>query len=346
MDNIKSIFSKSADNVIITDYNFNILWFNKQEQIFSFYGENCSELFKNETLPLNSGRYYIKHGSLSYECNIINYPDCENGVYIIQTSSNDILCSIINYKNIQQIIENICGEIRSSIAGINLSNESLNNLLSNENLYEEQKYTQIIYGNCHKILKSSMNILELTHYSKRNLNIQKIDLSAHLEQFVHNSQNVLREKIRIESDIEPYLFISADPGRLTAFLLSAVLFASNENPENNIINISAEHIDNQVSITISTDQCGTDANGKKFSNYVKMYDVDETDTNMFVIDTFCKTFNGTPLIMENENGTKSFNIKLPFDNSNTQTLSFKSRSESYSDRSFSKYQIMYSRLMY
>ena len=77
-----------------------------------------------------------------------------------------------------------------------------------------------------------------------------------------------------------------------------------------------------------------------------MYDVEEADTNIFVIDTFCKTFNATPLVMKNEDGTKRFNIKLPYDHSDSPAISFKSSTESYNEKSFSKYQIMYSGLLY
>ncbi len=80
IENLKDLFKYSSENVVITDYDFNILWSNKSEDYFLFGGKSCRELFQNEQLPLKSGEYNVKQNGLTFACRIINYPDCENGI--------------------------------------------------------------------------------------------------------------------------------------------------------------------------------------------------------------------------------------------------------------------------
>ena len=312
MDNLKAVFAYSSDVVIITDYNFNILWINKEDDIFSFYGGNCSSLFENEEHPLKSGVYYIKHNGLYFECRIINYPDCEDGVYVIQTSGDDVMYSFANCKGVREVIENQSGATREAVAGIGFSNDYLRKVLADAGEYEEQKYLDIITGNCRKLLKASVNILELFNYSDKYVEKYKLDLSAVLERFILESVNVLREKIRIRKNIQPELYVNADSERITAFLLSMVRLANGGNAENNVIIISAERIDDYISLTVSTDRCGVDNIERRFTKHVNLYDGDGTNTDMYIVNRFCKVFGATLFVSENSNGSKSFSVRIPY----------------------------------
>lgn len=346
VNNLKSLFVHSSDNVIFTDYDFNILWTNKNDDIFLNHNDNCSELFENEKLPLKSGTYFVSSGGLNYECRVIDYPELENGIYVIQINSDDVLYSFMNCRVIEEILTNQSGALRDAVSGISFSNEVLRNRLMCAQMFDEQKYVDITYGNCCKLLKTSMNTMELLHYAQGNISEDKIDFSAYLEEFVFNSEKILLDKIQINSNIQPGLFIRADSERLTAFLLSVVLLANGGNPENNVIHISAERIEDSVSLTVVPGKCGIDHTENKFTNHMKMYDCDEVDTDLFVVNRFCKTFGGTLFTSETEGKAKSFSIRLPYDYSAGSSVDFKSGMAGYTDNLFSKYRIMYSEILY
>ena len=40
IENLKDLFKYSSENVVITDYDFNILWSNKSEDYFLFGGKS------------------------------------------------------------------------------------------------------------------------------------------------------------------------------------------------------------------------------------------------------------------------------------------------------------------
>lgn len=346
MDNLKAVFAYSSDIVIITDYNFNILWINKEDDIFSFYGENCSSLFEKREQPLKSGVYYIKHNGLYYECRLINYPDCREGVYVIQTSGDDVIYSFANCKGVREVLENQSGATREAVTGIGFSNEHLRRVLADVGEYEEQKHFDIIAGNCCKLLKTSVNILELFNYSDDYVNKYKIDLSAILEQFVSESVNVLREKIRIKTNIQPQLYVKADPERISAFLLSMVRLANGGNSENNVIVISAERTDDYVSLTVASDRCGVDTVERRFTKHVNLHNGDELNTDMYIVNRFCKIFSATLFVSEKQDNSRSFSVRLPYDDSSNGPLVFKTAYDKYDKNIFSKYRVAYSDLIY
>lgn len=345
MNNLKSLFAYSSDNVIITDYNFNILWANRKDDFFSSYGDNCSKLFAGENLPLKSDSYFVKHNGLYYKLKVINYPNCQSGIYVIQSSGNDVIYSFVNCKPIKKIIYNQSGEIREAVSGISISSNILKEILAGAEKYSEQKYIDISLGNCRKILKSLMNITELIDYSVSKTEKVKINLSAFLEDFVVQSEDVLKGKIEIFKEAEPELYISADTNRLETFLLSMLILTNGRNPKNNIINIKAEYIDNYVSITFSPDSSGTDNSEKIFTDHARMYKNDEINPELLIIKRFCKIFNGTLLITRSENEITSYNVRLPFDNTPTDIILNTSVQE-YGKDTFSKYYITLSEIMY
>ncbi len=346
MNSLKALFLHSSDNVIFTDYEFNILWTNKQDGFQMLCGENCQSLFENEKLPLKSDTYYIKQGPLHYECKVINYPETENGIYILQIKNNDILYSFINCDIIKKIIINQYAAIRDSVTGISFSNDILGNFLKNEKQYNYFKNIDISHGNCCKILKTTMNATELIHYAEGNIFKSKIDFSSHLENFIDNIKRVLNDKIQITSDIQTELFFNSDPERLTFFLLSVLILANDRKAENNVVSISAKHIDNYISLTFTPGKCGVDYSDKTFATHIKMFDGDDYNTDLFVVNRFCKTFGCTLFVSENEDGTRSFSIKLPFDYSAGNSINFKSNTDEYFNDAFSIYRIMCSDMLY
>lgn len=347
MDKLKSIFACSSDNVIITDYSFNILWHNK-EGIFSFYGQNCSALFEKEQLPLASGTYCISHRGLFYECKVINYPDCENGVYVISTDNNDVMYSFVNCKGVKEVIINYSGAVRSAVSGIALSNDKLRKILLDSEKYEELEYNDITAGNCCKLLNTSTNILELINYADGNYKSRVLDLTAILGRFARKSADVLRNKVIIEINAEPKLYINADPDRLEIFLISMIIAVYNASHENNVINVTAEKIQAEngneyISLTASASSSGTDMSNKKFYEHLKLYSGSEYDTTLLVINRFCKVFGGTLYISDKPGEASALSVRLPLCKLD---IILETSTTDYNEGFFTKYRIMYSDILY
>ncbi len=351
MENLIKLFACSSDRVIITDYDFNILWRNKNEEIFSLCDENCAAFFENETLPLNSGLYFIKHNGLFFECRVINYPDCENGVYVIQVSADDVMLSLIKCQSVREMLENQSSSLREAVAGISISSDVLRGALDKSELKSEQKYIDITIGNCCKLLKTSSNFNELIRYIDGSIERRKIDLSAVVRKFAEKSNNVLKGKVTIKTNIREELYINADLDRLEAFLISLVVVVNDEDTENNIITITLERmtdkrIGDAVSITVAPDGNGTDNITRTFSEHIDMYNGDESNSDLIIVNRFCKTFDGTLIIFESSDKKRSFNVKFPFYDSFDNSIRLNTASLSYQDNRFSKYNIKYSKIIY
>ncbi|MBQ3566937.1 MAG: hypothetical protein IJA12_07145 [Oscillospiraceae bacterium] len=355
MDNLKSVFAYSSDNVIITNYDFDILWFNRADEIFSCCGQNCSMLFPNEKKILSSGKYYVHHCGLIYECNVINYPEVENGVYVISSDGRDVMYSYASRCGVREVLINQSGAIRNAVSGICVSTDKLKKMLIQNENTDELKYIDIAVGNCCKLLNATNGVLELINYSDNNIEISTIDFSEYLKEFVFISSDVLGSKFTVESDIEKELYIDTDCDRLEMFLMSLVVLVNDANPENNIINITAERksIENDnfcVSLTVSADQCGTDISESRFSRFVKLYNGDEYSNELFIINRFCKTFGATLYISGTTGKPRTFNIKIPWVDGTDAKLEFKTKTkkDSYSGENDinSKYRVMYSDMIY
>ena len=345
MDNLKKFLSHLSDNVIITDYNFNILWVKGKDEVFSQYN-NCSELFKNEQLPLKDGKYYINHSGMLYECNIMNIPDCEDGVYVIQTSGDEVMYSFLNSFGSKEVIVNQIGALRDAVSGISFSNENLRKKLNFNGMHEEVKYIDIIHGNSCKVLRSAANMIELIHYADGDFEKRKIDFSYFLKKIISESQKVLNEKIFIKYDIEDNLYISSDEDRLLSFILSAVVLANGGKKENNAVKISAVRKDDFISLTITPDRLGIDEADQRFSKHEDLYSGDIFNTDWLVVNRFCKVFGGTLFVTEIDDDHRGFSFRLPYDTSGERVLTVKSNKNCYSDNLFSKYHIMYADIIY
>lgn len=345
MENLKKFISHLTGNVIVTDYKFNILLIDENDEIFSQYN-NCSELFKDESLPLNDGKYYINHNGMIYECNVMNISDCEDGVYVIQISGEDVFYSFLTSLGIKEVIINQMGALRDAVLGISFSNEKLRKKMNVNGMHEDIKYIDIIHGDCCKILRTLTNNIELTHYTDGDFEISKIDFSHILKKFIAESQKILDEKIYIKHEIEENLYITSNEDRLLSFLMCAIILVNDRRRENNVIKISAERKDDFVSLTITPDRLGIDDVTHNFSKHEDLYNGDAFNTDWMVVNRFCKVFNTTLLLTEFDDNQKGFSFRFPYDSSNKRVLSVKSNKSIYNDNLFSKYHIMYADIIY
>lgn len=350
MDNLKKFFSCSSDSVIFTDYKFNILWKNKAEIAFVFNDENCSELFKDETLPLKSGTYYVKHIGYVFECKVTNYSEFGDGIYVIQSSDDDVVFSAIKCQTIRNLLENHSSNYRAYATGINLAGSVVREILIDHKLYDKLKYIDIISGDCRKMLKLPSCLNELIQYANGSINIQKINILKAFTEFSKKSNKILKEKARVEIEIKPDLYINADFDRLEAFFIAIIAFVNGKESKNNIIKISAEQIskdnNDEISITVFSESMGIDSNHRTFSENIELHKGDEVDWNLLIINRFCQTFNGTLFISGNSDDSKILGIKFPICDNHNEPVKFETSQKSYQDNQFSKYNIMFSDMLY
>lgn len=338
---LKNLFSYSSDNVYISDYNLNLLWYSRQNTLPENHSINLKELFTKEQLPLSSGEYFIKHNGLSYSCHVINYPECENGVYVIQTSDDDVMLSFIKSQTVQQFLMNCASDIRQAITGITFASNVLHKALDESDLFEEHKQLDITLGNCYKLMRTVFNMTEPMKYAADMIVHEKINVSDLMAEFANNCRKIIGGSIKIETHIQDNLFITADTQRLISCLLSMVILANGNIPENNVIVLSAEKIGNYVSLTAGSEQNGSDLPKRTFTHDEHLYKDDDVNYDLLTLSRFCRAFDGTLYVFGGEK-EKTFSIKLPFCDSPDAPIMLNSSVRPYPDDKFSVYHIMLS----
>jgi hypothetical protein len=344
IENLKNLFVYSSDYVVITDYDFKILWHNRTDNIFLFSGSECSDFFSDEPKPLKSGEYSIKHNNLIFSCRVINCPDCENGVYVFQTDGEDVMFSFIKCPGISQFLMNQAGAVRQAVTGITFSSNMLHKVLEESDLYTDYKYLDITMGNCYRLLKTVINTTELIRYTDGSLKSEKVDVSAVMNEFVKKCTELMGENIEVQLEAQNGLYITADEERFVACLLSLTVLVNGKNPENNIILFKAEKIGDAVVVTAKTDRNGTELNGKVFSRSPGLYDGDEVDSDLLVVSRFCRTFNGTLFVSDAPDNTKVYGMKFQFCDDVGPAVELNSSVRPYTEDKFSKYHIALSEI--
>jgi len=344
MNNLINLFKYSSDNVILTDYDFNILWSNNKNDFFKIYGDNCSQIFQNEMLPLTSGVYCFSRNNLIFECKVINYPECENGIYVIEASGEDIMFSNVKCQSIREFYNNQAGLMRTAITGINASIELLRYELCEAELYESLNYLNSSYENCCKLLNLPTLLMELINYANDDLDIESVDLSSALETFVQKSSNVLKDKLTLEKEIAQDLYIKADYNRLIVFLISMVILAAGEEYQNNIIKITADDSEEYISVLFTPVNSDTNNAENKHSKHINLYNNEnKINLHLTIAERFCKTFNGTLFTTCDKNNQLTYGVKLP--HLERHTLTFHSNTLEYSAGNYSRYHVLYSDLL-
>ena len=352
MEELKKLFSYSKDTVIITDRSFNILWSNKDKSVFSEYGKCCGELFRLIPKPVKSGRYEILHSGLVMECNIIVFPDCEDGVYVITTEEEDLLMSFLGKEFIKNFFENQSGATRSAFSGIIMSNNEIKEILEQAKLYNGMEFTDRNAVNSFRMMRFASTINELIRYTDGSIREYKIDLSMMLEKFVQRSEdafksmlkNVSGTHIRFEAECDGSMYVSADPDRLENCLISLAMLANGRDRENNIIKISAARSENSISLTFTSERCGTDSGSSTLLKHEYMYSADEYKPELLLVKTFCRRFGCTLYIKDNADEPKSFSIKFPVYNESSPIFMFESDVTKYGTP-YTNYHFSYSDLL-
>lgn len=345
MDNLIKLFKYSSDNVILTDYDFNILWSNNKNDFFNVYGDNCSQMFQNVSLPLTSGTYYSNRNGLIFECKVINHPECGNGIYVIEASGEDVMFSSMKCQSMKEFYNNQAGLIRTAITGINASIELLRYELYEAELYESLNYLNSSYENCCKLLNLPTLFMELINYKNNDIETQIIDLSAALEEFIEKSSNILKKRIIFKKKIAPDLYIETDYERLIVFLASMVILATGEEHQNSTIKIVADDSEEYISVLFIPEHSDSDNNENNHSKHIDLYNSeDKINIYLTIADRFCKMFNCTLFTTCNKNNLITYGVKIPHIHSKVPIVMHSEKSI-YGEGNYSKYHIIYSTLL-
>ncbi len=345
MQELKKIFEYSSNNVIICNHDFDILWKNKKaEENLAFTDNNCSVLFANYSKPLKSGDLSVRFGGIELECNVISSPD-NGGIYIIQLGTDDILFSFFSRKSIREFFQNEEGRLRNSVSGIINSNKYLQSIIDSNGYSGTEKYRDITSGNCCKILRFAVALGELIRYTDKSIVSRKVNFSDIMKKFTENSKTLLGEKIEINSDIEDGLFVNCDPERLEMFLLALVSIIQREGIKN-IVDISAKKNGEFISLTVFAEDLGSDYYPGKYSKIPPLFDNTEMNIDRIIVNRFCAEFGGIIFASDNADDSNTVSVKLPLCKDGKKDMCLESETEKYSDSRFSKYNIMYSDIMY
>ncbi len=339
---LKNFFKYSSENVMITDYDFNIIWCSSGELSSCLKGKSCRGIFENADSINESGKYYVRLNGLVYDCSIIKYPGEDSGIYVIQLGKDDVLFSFIKSQVIQEFIINRSAAVRHAVTGISVSGNKIYESLDKSLLKNEKMYLNIAMGNCYKLLKSSMDMTELVRYTDGSIESRCICLSRTLGEFARICNDLMRGQKKVNVDYQPDLFIKADADRLTACLLSMVILSGGG--DNNIIVISAERIGSSVSITVSGCKSETSYKPCKHSTFSEMYQDNSIRPECSIIDRFCKEFGGTLYAADEAGQNKSYSIRLPYCGDEPETI-FRSDQSRYSENKFSCYHIALSEIV-
>lgn len=338
LDILKNLFSHSAENVFILNYDFDILWYNKTELMNFFNGISLDELFIDETLPLKSNEYFFSYNGLEFSGKIINYSDMQ--IYILQMSGDDVVFSCMKCNSVREFLINQSAQVRQAVTGISFAGNILYKALEEAGMKEGVKYLNITTGNCYKLLKAIQNTSELIRYTDNTVEASPINLSFALESFTNICRGILKNQINISLKVVPGLYIKADSERLTSCLLSLTVLTGYHNPNCRTIMFSAERIGDYVSLTVAAGDSKDKKEQKVFSKFEKLYEKDISDSELLVVNCFCRTFGGTVIIADTpETGGKSYSLKFPFCHEREENATFSSPVHLYSDEKFSKYSI-------
>ncbi|MGN0622254.1 MAG: hypothetical protein ACI4I9_10340 [Porcipelethomonas sp.] len=338
IENLKSVFSHSSENVFFLDYDFNILWCSSQEFMPVLKNIREEGFFAGESLPLESGEYSLRYGGLIFMCRVINYSEC--GIYVVQSAKDDAFYSFFKCSTVQEFLINQAGAVRQAVMGITSSSSVIHKTLEDAGFYAGNRYLDITMGNCYKLLRTVMNTTELIRYTDGSVESVCIDVAETLDKFTSLCRDILDPKIKIRMKISDpkKLFIKADAERFTSCLLSMIVFVNGKDPLNNTIDINAGKIDDCVSVTIKSGRTGEETINRIYSRFNELYESENLNSDLFVISRFCREFNGTMLMAE-EKDNKSCSIKLPVCKDEEERTVFDSYKKSYPSDKFSKYHI-------
>ncbi len=343
IESLKNLFSYSPENVVFLDYDLKPIWCNNQNLLPAMENLSPDSFLEGNSLPLKSGDYNFKCNGITFLCKVINYEEC--GLYVVQLSADEAFYSFVKCLTVQKFLINQAGAVRQAVTGITASSNMLHKAIeSGEVSRESDKYLDITMGNCYKLLRTVMNTTELIRYADNSIESKAVEASSVLEEFAAVCMSVLPRTVKIKLDALDTLYINVDPERFTTCLLSMIVYVCGSIGGSVNISITAKRIDEWVSITVKSEQSEEYSDERRtFSRFDELYSEDELNSDLFVINRFCRTFGGILFTACDSNG-KSCSIKLPVSENEPESGELSSFVKPYPSDRFSKYHIALSEI--
>lgn len=346
LDLLKDLFGHSHESVLLTDFQFRLLWHNHEKLPTLLEGTSCAAVFNAEgRAALESGVYETRLGGETYQFRLLRYPDPDDpdsGLYVIQLQEEDVIFSFIHCRAIREYLENQSGTIRQAVTGISSASGMLNKLLEQQECRGGQEYLNITMGNCYRLLRSILNVSELIRYEEGAAAPRRIDLGRAMSDFAEACTSLLGSRVLFSYDVEEGLFIAADLDRLTGCLLSMLLLTQAGRTDQNHLIFSAKRIGESVSIQVNSESLGEDMPRSHALSHVEpLYADNELDSEACIVRRFCQTYQGTLYVTESAEG-KCYSLRLPV--AEEGELECRSAAKEYASNPFSRYHIALSAL--
>lgn len=334
---LKKLFSNSTENVFILNYDLETVWHNKDELLEFFKGKTFRELLNCESGRLKSGEYTLMYSGLEFFCTIIDYKEMQ--LYILQLEGSDVLSSCMKSETLKGFFANQAARVRHAVTGVSIAENMIRRIAGNAGLEDVEEYLDITSGSCYRLLKSVLNTTELMKYTEEANTPRKINLTETLEEFEEICKKILNGRLEIKTCASPELFVRADYERLTSCLLSLALIAGKQKTGCQTINIKAERVGESVFINASASGGNERKMRRMFSESEILPESDISNSDLFVVYRFCRTFGGTLFAAdETDSDGKIYSVKLPYCSDDDEAL-FRSSASVYHDDRFSKYHI-------
>lgn len=341
-ETLQNIFSYSSRYVFILNYDFEVLWKNKNDAQDLFAKADFSELLSGYNTPLKGGEYTLTYAGLEYSAEIINYPDSE--LYIVQMSGEDVMSGLVKHDSVRNYLSNQEAQIREAIAGITCVGDMLKRTLDETGLKDGEHYVDVATGNCYKLLRAITGTNELIKYSEAENSPTGIELISILEDFTETCKKIVKNGVNFILNAPACkVYIMTDYDRLNTCLLELILLTCRNNARTKSVTISVKCIKDSVSITFYSDKLKKEPVRTMFSKFEKLYKSEVSDPDHVIVNKFCLQFGADLFVADvAEDNCKSYSLRLPTCEGG---IIMKSPKEKIAYDKFSKYHIALSEII-
>ncbi len=342
-------YQNAYDYILLFSQDHNILWQNRSCPMLHQIKET-SDFFQ---LPNNSlsAKFMIPHAGALYQAQTTLHKEQDGlSLYLVRIDAEP--CEQIQWEDPIWCnnVSNQVAAVRSQVFGISNAVSELYQLL--ETWDDEQsrlvmdslmQHLNIIQGNCSKLLRPSVYIMELiNYYQKQNLTREIFFLERELSEFVKSCQNVLGRSVKLHLQTQSFLCVHVNRARLVRCLLYLIILLEKRCPQMTRLTIQAEAQDDAVAITFTAETEGRDDAPRFHDQPIPLYHVPLLSPEEQIIQLFCNTYQATILTTDSE-FQASCTLRLPT-YQDQMPLTLESPFKEMNDDAFSIYHLILSEI--
>lgn len=338
-------------------------WYQQTEDAVLCYGTDGTLLWHNnagvgakaeaDRLPRFSpdgtpenGTFLLPHGGTLCCVRQESRHTGQQDVILVQISSTSAGKIFGNCPELHRETENRIAAVRQKIFGITNAVSALYDSLeesgSSRMLLEEQlEQLNIIQGNCCRLLRPSLLLLELLKYfQKSEISGEALFLDRELSNFVESCRNVLGRTMRIRLETDRPLCICVSRRRLQNCLLCLILLMHRACPEAARLFWQAKAQDDRVLLCCTASPDGTESFSRRHSEAEQLYQTGLRTPEEQIVQQFCAAYDAVLLTSRTEQEVQ-YTLRFPCCKTEKH-LSLNSSRTAIDDSIFSPYQIFLS----